>query len=239
MKIAVISPNQSHLEEVGRVLEAKGHRRVSFRRRQEPDARHRRAGAARPDAGRRHVLRHGRTGAGRIRHHPPSGDGGDPAVLDAHARIPDQLDARRRARGAALASDAAGARSGGGPRRRQAGGRRPAKPAKILAFMPCKGGAGATFLATNLGWQLARDEIGPADRPEPAVRRRALVRARRQAAFDAGRCGQEHQPAGRVAARRQHRQGGSELQHPGGARKTRPMRWRSSRSTSTRSSASR
>jgi pilus assembly protein CpaE len=26
---------------------------------------------------------------------------------------------------------------------------------KILAFMPCKGGAGATFLATNLGWQLA------------------------------------------------------------------------------------
>lgn len=26
---------------------------------------------------------------------------------------------------------------------------------RILAFMPCKGGAGATFLATNLGWQLA------------------------------------------------------------------------------------
>ena len=29
------------------------------------------------------------------------------------------------------------------------------KIGKILAFMPCKGGAGATFLATNLGWQLA------------------------------------------------------------------------------------
>jgi pilus assembly protein CpaE len=29
------------------------------------------------------------------------------------------------------------------------------KSGKILAFMPCKGGAGATFLATNLGWQLA------------------------------------------------------------------------------------
>lgn len=29
------------------------------------------------------------------------------------------------------------------------------KVGKILAFMPCKGGAGATFLATNLGWQLA------------------------------------------------------------------------------------
>lgn len=26
---------------------------------------------------------------------------------------------------------------------------------KLLAFMPCKGGSGATFLATNLGWQLA------------------------------------------------------------------------------------
>jgi pilus assembly protein CpaE len=29
------------------------------------------------------------------------------------------------------------------------------KIGKILEFMPCKGGAGATFLATNLGWQLA------------------------------------------------------------------------------------
>ena len=29
------------------------------------------------------------------------------------------------------------------------------KPGKILAFVPCKGGAGATFLATNVGWQLA------------------------------------------------------------------------------------
>ncbi len=28
-------------------------------------------------------------------------------------------------------------------------------PGKILAFMPCKGGSGATFLATNLGFQLA------------------------------------------------------------------------------------
>jgi pilus assembly protein CpaE len=27
--------------------------------------------------------------------------------------------------------------------------------AKVLAFMPCKGGSGATFLATNIGWHLA------------------------------------------------------------------------------------
>jgi len=27
---------------------------------------------------------------------------------------------------------------------------------RVLAFMPCKGGSGATFIATNLGWQLAQ-----------------------------------------------------------------------------------
>ena len=35
----------------------------------------------------------------------------------------------------------------------------PSKPlGKILAFMPCKGGSGATFLATNLGYQLAESK---------------------------------------------------------------------------------
>ncbi|OUL98491.1 AAA family ATPase [Variovorax sp. JS1663] len=29
---------------------------------------------------------------------------------------------------------------------------------QVLAFMPCKGGSGATFLATNLGWQLAESK---------------------------------------------------------------------------------
>ena len=28
---------------------------------------------------------------------------------------------------------------------------------QVMAFLPCKGGAGATFLATNLGWALARN----------------------------------------------------------------------------------
>lgn len=31
----------------------------------------------------------------------------------------------------------------------------PRSVGRVLAFMPCKGGAGATFLATNVGWQLA------------------------------------------------------------------------------------
>jgi pilus assembly protein CpaE len=34
-------------------------------------------------------------------------------------------------------------------------GTRGKSPGRVLAFMPCKGGSGATFLATNLSWQLA------------------------------------------------------------------------------------
>jgi pilus assembly protein CpaE len=34
-------------------------------------------------------------------------------------------------------------------------GARGAAPGRVVAFMSCKGGSGATFLATNLGWQLA------------------------------------------------------------------------------------
>ncbi|MGH8601773.1 MAG: AAA family ATPase, partial [Gammaproteobacteria bacterium] len=33
-------------------------------------------------------------------------------------------------------------------------GRKTRQPGKVLAFVPCKGGSGATFLATNLGYQL-------------------------------------------------------------------------------------
>jgi len=34
----------------------------------------------------------------------------------------------------------------------------PKQPAQVLAFVPCKGGSGATFLATNLGYQLASED---------------------------------------------------------------------------------
>lgn len=37
-------------------------------------------------------------------------------------------------------------------------GPQPRAPGKVLAFMACKGGSGATFLATNLGWELAQDK---------------------------------------------------------------------------------
>ena len=36
-------------------------------------------------------------------------------------------------------------------------GAKPRQPGQIIAFIPCKGGSGATFLATNLGYQLAAE----------------------------------------------------------------------------------
>ena len=36
-------------------------------------------------------------------------------------------------------------------------GAKPHHPGQIIAFIPCKGGSGATFLATNLGYQLAAE----------------------------------------------------------------------------------
>ena len=36
-------------------------------------------------------------------------------------------------------------------------GAKPHQPGQIIAFIPCKGGSGATFLATNLGYQLAAE----------------------------------------------------------------------------------
>lgn len=36
-------------------------------------------------------------------------------------------------------------------------GTKPRQPGQIIAFIPCKGGSGATFLATNLGYQVAAE----------------------------------------------------------------------------------
>jgi len=36
-------------------------------------------------------------------------------------------------------------------------GKKTRQPGKVLAFVPCKGGSGSTFLATNLGYQLASE----------------------------------------------------------------------------------
>jgi len=59
----------------------------------------------------------------------------------------------------------------------------PARKARTIAFLSAKGGGGATFLATNLGSGHRRPEAHPADRSEPAVRRRSHL-SFRCAAFD-------------------------------------------------------
>ncbi len=41
-------------------------------------------------------------------------------------------------------------------RRRLGAAARPARLGKVIAFVPCKGGSGSTFLAANLGYELAR-----------------------------------------------------------------------------------
>ena len=97
-----------------------------------------------------------------------------------------------------------------------------ASAGKVLAFMPCKGGSGRHLPGHQPGLAPGRDEIRAPDRPEPAVRRRAVLRARRQGPFHAGRCRQRHQPAGCLAAGRQHREDHAQLQRPGGARRPGP-----------------
>ena len=42
------------------------------------------------------------------------------------------------------------------PHRRKLGRRRALRNGKVLAFIACKGGSGATFLSTNFGYALAR-----------------------------------------------------------------------------------
>ena len=57
----------------------------------------------------------------------------------------------------------------------------PARHGRVLAIVSCKGGSGATFIATNLATSWPRAARRHPDRPEPAVRRCSAVRARSQA----------------------------------------------------------
>lgn len=155
MKISIISPSRSHLAEIGQVLEASGHTPVlseggksrmrELAERDQPDL----------------MLVDGiccdTTELAQVEyvttHHP-----GVVVILLCSTHTPEFLINSMRAgvrevlpspvSPSALESaiDRVSAKLAGSGRR---------KAGKILAFMPCKGGAGATFLATNLGWQLA------------------------------------------------------------------------------------
>jgi pilus assembly protein CpaE len=155
MKIALISPSRTHLAELGRLLESKGHATSTF------------------EGGKSRM----REVAERERHDLMLVDGMccDPAELDQvefvtthHPGLAVILLCSSNTPEFLINSMRAGVRevlpSPPTPTALEAAvGRVAAKLAgtpvrqtgKVLAFMPCKGGAGATFIATNLGSELA------------------------------------------------------------------------------------
>jgi pilus assembly protein CpaE len=155
MKIAVISPSRSHLDEVGRLLEAKGHtpclyeggksRMRDVAERDEPELML--VDGMCCDTAELSQVEFVTT------HHPSLA-----VILLCSTHTPEFLINSMRAGVrevlpspvTATALEAAVGRVAA-----KLAGASARKIGKILAFMPCKGGAGATFLATNLGWQLA------------------------------------------------------------------------------------
>jgi pilus assembly protein CpaE len=156
MKIAVISPNPHHLQELGAAVQAKGHTVVLV----EGGKSRMRAIAEqeRPDL----MLVDGMCC--------------DPAELTAVEYVTTQhpqiavillcanqtpeflINSMRAGVREVLPSPAGAAAVESAVQRIEAkmAGSRGRSQGRILAFMPCKGGSGATFLATNLGWQLAQ-----------------------------------------------------------------------------------
>jgi len=154
MKIAVISPDKIRLNEVGKMLQAAAH--VAVLTEGGKDTLLEVAAHDQPDL----MLVHGDCDAAGLAaiaelgvHHPQIA-----VVLLCAACTPEFLiDAMRAgvrevlpAPVTAAELEAALGRIGGKLRGLQA---RPA--GKVLTFIPCKGGSGATFLATSLGYQLA------------------------------------------------------------------------------------
>jgi len=155
MKIAVISPSRSHLEAIGPVLEAQGHMALLFEggksrmrevaEREAPDLMLVDGMCCDP---------HELVQVEYVTTHYP----GTAVVLLCSTNNPEFLINSMRAGVRevlpspvpAAALEAAVSRVAAkmaGVHARRAG--------KVLAFIPCKGGSGATFLATNLGWQLS------------------------------------------------------------------------------------
>src|SRR6185369_7647301 len=155
MKIAVISPSPSHLEEVGRVLEADGHTAFLFdggKSRMREIAEHEQPDLMLVDGicCDTHELEHVEFVTA---HHPAIA-----VILLCSTHTPEFLINSMRAgvREVLPSPVTAPALTAAVGRIAAKLERAPARTSgKILAFMPCKGGAGATFLATNLGWQLA------------------------------------------------------------------------------------
>lgn len=155
MKIAVISPNKSHLQEMGKVLEARSHTVVlteggKSRMRQvveqeQPDLLL--VDGMCCDPNELAMVEHVTT------HHPRTA-----VVLLCATHTPDfLLNSMRAGVREVLPSPATAAALEAVVQRVAAklASAHGMPAGKVLAFMPCKGGSGATFLATNLAWQLA------------------------------------------------------------------------------------
>ena len=155
MKISVISPSTTHLEEVAKVLQAKGHitalyeggksRMREIAEREQPDLML--VDGMCCDVAELAQVEYVTT------HHPSLA-----VILLCSTHTPEFLINSMRAGVrevlpspvTAPSLEAAVARVAS-----KLAGVAPRQTGKVLAFLPCKGGAGATFLATNLGWQLA------------------------------------------------------------------------------------
>lgn len=155
MKIAIISPSLMHLKEMGDLLEAQGHRvlRVEGGKSRMQAV----ADEENPDL---MIVEGMCCDPAELSHveyvttHRPN----TAVILVCASQTPEFLINSMRAGvrevlpspapGNALA--AAVARIGA-----KLAGSRAGVPGKVIAFVPCKGGGGATFLATNLGWHLA------------------------------------------------------------------------------------
>jgi len=155
MKITVISPSRSHLEVMGHVLTANGHATALFEggksrmrelvEREQPDLML--VDGMCCDTAELAQVEYVTT------HHPATAvvllcSSNTPEFLinSMRAGVREVLPSPVPAPALEAAVNRVAAKLAGAPGR-QLG--------KIVAFMPCKGGAGATFLATNLGWQLA------------------------------------------------------------------------------------
>jgi pilus assembly protein CpaE len=155
MKIAVISPSPAHLDEVRRVLQPRGHAVMLFE-----GGKSRMRDIAEAEVPELMLVDGICCDPGELAHveHVTTHCPGIAVILLCSQHTPEFLINSMRAgvrevlpspatpSALEAAVDRVAAKLGA------SGGRR---LAKVLAFMPCKGGSGATFLATNLGFQLA------------------------------------------------------------------------------------
>lgn len=155
MKIALISPNKTHLQDMGRVLEAHAHsvvlieggksRMRSIAEQEQPDLML--VDGMCCDPNELIQVEYVTT------HYPKIA-----VILLCSAQTPEFLiNSMRMGVREVLPSPVTGDALHAAVARLAAklSGARTKIPGKVLAFMPCKGGSGATFLATNVGYQLA------------------------------------------------------------------------------------